>query len=162
MVIAALPPIIAIVWSLGLFGWLGFKLNLFLNVMIPLIMVLGFSDSMQLTVAMRNRLVEGDRRIKSARYAVLVVGPACVLATATAAASFIALLFSDSALIRTFGIAGALSTVIAFVVGITLVPLLTRALIPRNARAYSANLKRHDRAMNALKRLLRAHRRSSA
>ncbi len=151
MVIAALPPVISIVWSLGLFGWLGFKLNLFLNVMIPLIMVLGFSDSMQLTVAMRNRLVEGDRRIKSARYAVLVVGPACVLATATAAASFIALLFSDSALIRTFGIAGALSTAIAFVVGITLVPLLTRTLIPRNARAYSANLKRHDRAMNALK-----------
>jgi uncharacterized protein len=151
MIIAALPPVIAIIWSLGLFGWLGFKLNLFLNVMIPLIMVLGFSDSMQLTVAMRNRLLEGDRRIKSARYAVLVVGPACVLATATAAASFIALLFSDSALIRTFGIAGALSTVIAFVVGISLVPLLTRALIPRNARAYAANLKHHDRAMNALK-----------
>jgi uncharacterized protein len=151
MLIAALPPVIAIIWSLGLFGWFGFKLNLFLNVMIPLIMVLGFSDSMQLTVAMRNRLLEGDRRIKSARYAVLVVGPACVLATATAAASFIALLFSDSALIRTFGIAGALSTVIAFIVGITLVPLLTRALIPRNARAYAANLKRHDRAMNALK-----------
>ncbi len=152
MVIAALPPVIAIVWSLGLFGWLGFKLNLFLNVMIPLIMVLGFSDSMQLTVAMRNRLVDGDRRIKSARYAVLVVGPACVLATATAAASFIALLFSDSALIRTFGIAGALSTAIAFVVGITLVPLLTRTLIPRNAKAYAASLKSHDKAMNALKR----------
>ena len=152
MLIAALPPVIAIVWSIGLFGWLGFKLNLFLNVMIPLIMVLGFSDSMQLTVAMRNRLVDGDRRIKSARYAVLVVGPACVLATATAAASFIALLFSDSALIRTFGIAGALSTAIAFVVGITLVPLLTRALIPRNARAYAASLKGHDKAMNALKR----------
>ena len=152
MLIAALPPVIAIIWSLGLFGWLGFKLNLFLNVMIPLIMVLGFSDSMQLTVAMRNRLVDGDRRIKSARYAVLVVGPACVLATATAAASFIALLFSDSALIRTFGIAGALSTAIAFVVGITLVPLLTRTLIPRNARAYAAKLKSHDKAMNALKR----------
>ena len=151
MVIAALPPVIAIVWSIGLFGWLGFKLNLFLNVMIPLIMVLGFSDSMQLTVAMRNRLVEGDRRIKSARYAVLVVGPACVIATATAAASFIALLFSDSALIQDFGLAGALSAAIAFVAGITLVPLLTRALIPRNAKAYTANLKSHDRAMNALK-----------
>ncbi len=152
MVIAALPPVIAIIWSLGLFGWLGFKLNLFLNVMIPLIMVLGFSDSMQLTVAMRNRLLEGDRRIKAARYAVLVVGPACVLATATAAASFIALFFSDSALIRTFGFAGALSTMIAFVVGISLVPLLTRALIGRNTKPFVANLKSHDWAMNGLKR----------
>ena len=74
MVIAALPPIVAIIWSMGMFGWLGFKLNLFLNIMIPLIMVLGFSDSMQLTVAMRNRLLEGDQRIKSARYSLLVVG----------------------------------------------------------------------------------------
>ena len=152
MIIAALPPIVAIIWSLGMFGWLGFKLNLFLNVMIPLIMVLGFSDSMQLTVAMRNRLVEGDRRIKSIRYALLVVGPACVLASATAAASFIALLFSDSALIRTFGLAGALSTIIAFIACITLVPLLTRALIGRNTRRFVANLKSHDWAMNALKR----------
>src|SRR4029078_10625653 len=69
-----------------------------------------------------------------------------------AAASFVALLFSDSALIRTFGIAGALSTAIAFVVGITVVPLPTRTLIPRNARAYAAKLKSHDKAMNALKR----------
>lgn len=152
MVIAALPPVVAIIWSLGMFGWLGFKLNLFLNVMIPLIMVLGFSDSMQLTVAMRNRLVEGDRRLKSIRHALLVVGPACVLASATAAASFIALLFSDSALIRTFGIAGALSTLIAFIACITLVPLLTRALIGRNTHRFVANLKSHDWAMNGLKR----------
>ena len=152
MVIAATPPIVAIIWSMGLFGWLGFKLNLFLNVMIPLIMVLGFSDSMQLTVAMRNRLVEGDRRIKSARYSLLVVGPACVLSSATAFFSFVALFFSESALIRTFGHAGALSTGIAFVACITIVPLLTRALIGRNTRDFVANLKTHDTAMDLLKR----------
>jgi hypothetical protein len=151
MTIAALPPVIAIVWSLGLFGWLGFKLNLFLNVMIPLIMVLGFSDSMQLTVSMRNRLLEGDRRLRAARYALLVVGPACVLSSATAFASFVALFFADSALIRTFGFAGALSTGIAFLACITVMPLLTRLLIGRNTAKFIANLKRHDYGMDALK-----------
>jgi uncharacterized protein len=153
MVIAALPPVVAIVWSLGLFGWLGFKLNLFLNVMIPLIMVLGFSDSMQLTVAMRNRLLEGDRRLRAARYALLVVGPACVLSSATAFASFVALFFADSALIRTFGFAGALSTFIAFLACIIVMPLLTRLLIGRNTANFIANLKRHDYGMDALKRI---------
>lgn len=151
MVIAATPPIVAIIWSMGTFGWLGFKLNLFLNVMIPLIMVLGFSDSMQLTVAMRNRLLEGDRRIKSARYSLLVVGPACVLSSATAFFSFVALFFSESALIRTFGFAGALSTGIAFIACITIVPLLTRMLIGRNTRNFIADLKTHDTAMDMLK-----------
>ena len=152
MVIAALPPVVAIIWSLGTFGWLGFKLNLFLNVMIPLIMVLGFSDSMQLTVAMRNRLVEGDRRIKAARYSVLVVGPATVLSSATAFFSFVALFFSESALIRTFGFAGALSTMIAFLACIVLVPLLTRMLIPRNTAKYTENLRSHNSAMDWLQR----------
>jgi len=144
--------VVAIVWSMGLFGWLGFKLNLFLNVMIPLIMVLGFSDSMQLTVAMRNRLLDGDRRMKAARYALLVVGPACVLSSATAFFSFVALFFSESALIRTFGFAGALSTGLAFIACITLVPLLTRMLIARNTKPFVADLKTHDYAMDQLKR----------
>ncbi|MEG6507975.1 MMPL family transporter [Methyloligella sp. 2.7D] len=150
MVIAAMPPIIAIVWSLGLFGWLGFKLNLFLNVMIPLIMVLGFSDSMQLTVATRDRMLSGKSRLDASRYALLVVGPACVLSSTTAAASFIALFFSSSALIRTFGFAGALSTLLAFLICITVVPLLTRLLIAHDHK-FATDMARDNKAMEVLK-----------
>ena len=42
---------------------MGFRLNMFLNVMTPLIMVISFSDSMQLTFAARDRLMAGrDKR----------------------------------------------------------------------------------------------------
>src|SRR6202166_2318949 len=40
MVVAAFPPIIAIVLALGGLGWANFNLNMFLNVMTPLIMVI--------------------------------------------------------------------------------------------------------------------------
>src|SRR5882757_1313003 len=43
MIIAAGPPLIAIVLALGVLGWLDFRLNMFLNVMTPLIMVISFS-----------------------------------------------------------------------------------------------------------------------
>ena len=59
MIIAAAPPLIAILLSLGALGWLNFRLNMFLNVMTPLIMVISFSDSMQLTFAARDRLIAG-------------------------------------------------------------------------------------------------------
>ena len=45
MIIAAAPPMIAILLAQAALGWLGFKLNMFLNVMTPLIMVISFSDS---------------------------------------------------------------------------------------------------------------------
>lgn len=134
MLVAAVPPIIAIIWSLGAFGLIGFKLNLFLNVMSPLVMVLGFSDSMQLTFAIRDRLIAGYSRTEAVRYALLVVGPACVLASATAGISFLTLLLvSDSALIQTFGAAGAISTLVAYIASITIVPLLATLLLKPEA-----------------------------
>ena len=70
MLLAALPPVLAVLWSLGLLGWIGFKLNLFLNVMTPLVMVMGFADSMQMVSAIRIRLREGDTRLQAVRFAV--------------------------------------------------------------------------------------------
>jgi hypothetical protein len=52
MIVAAGPPLLAILFGLGRLEWLEFQLNLFLNVMTPLIMVISFSDSMQLTFAL--------------------------------------------------------------------------------------------------------------
>ncbi len=124
MLVAAVPPVIAVAWSLGLLGWMDFKLNLFLNVMTPLIMVMGFADSMQMVSAIRIRLREGDNKYAAVKFAVQIVGPACVLAHGAVLLSFLALLFSDSGLIRTFGMAGAMSTCISFVAVIVVLPLL--------------------------------------
>lgn len=129
MTVAALPPVIAVAWSLGLLGWLDFKLNLFLNVMTPLIMVMGFADSMQMVSAIRIRLREGDSKYDAVKFAVQIVGPACVLAHGAALLAFLALLFSESGLIRTFGEAGAMSTCISFVAVIVVLPFLAIAFI---------------------------------
>jgi predicted RND superfamily exporter protein len=133
MIIAAAPPLIAILLSLGAFGWLNFSLNMFLNVMTPLIMVISFSDSMQLTFAARDRLIAGKDKYTAFREAVLVVGPACVLTHGTAGISFIALQFSNSDLIRMFGEAGLLATVIALLGVLSLVPVLGVLLIRKES-----------------------------
>jgi uncharacterized protein len=149
MLVAALPPVLAVVWSLGLLGWLGFRLNLFLNVMTPLIMVMGFADSMQMVSAIRIRLREGDNRWQAVKFAVSVVGPACVVAHGTALLSFVALLFSESGLIRTFGMAGALSVGISFVAVILVLPLLG-VLFIRNEAKLSKDRTPADALMDSL------------
>jgi predicted RND superfamily exporter protein len=134
MVIAAGPPLLAILLALGTLGWLGYRLNIFLNVMTPLIMVISFADSMQLTFAARDRLMAGEEKHEAFRNAVLIVGPACVLTHVTAGLSFVALQFSNSDLIRTFGEAGLIATLIALVAVLTLVPLLGVLLLGAGAR----------------------------
>jgi len=131
MIVAAGPPLIAVAFALGALGWLGFRLNIFLNVMTPLILVISFSDSMQLTFAARDRLIGGDDRLTAFGDAIRVVGPACVLTHATATLSFLALLASDSELIRTFGEAGFVATLIALFSVLSLAPVLGVLLAPK-------------------------------
>jgi hypothetical protein len=154
MVAAAFPPLLAILLSLGTLGWLGFSLNMFLNVMTPLIMVISFSDSMQLTFAARDRLIAGEDKRTAFRNAVLVVGPACVLTHGTAALSFIALQFSDSDLIRKFGEAGLLATVIALVAVLSLVPVFG-VLLVRKENVFVTKIKGADAGVEALRAFCR-------
>jgi predicted RND superfamily exporter protein len=92
-------------------------------------MVISFADSMQLTFAARDRLMAGERKHEAFRNAVLAVGPACVLTHGTAGLSFVALQFSESNLIRTFGQAGLIATVVALVAVLSLVPVLGVLLV---------------------------------
>jgi hypothetical protein len=127
---------------------------MFLNVMTPLIMVISFSDSMQLTFATRDRLLHGQSKFEALKGAILVVGPACVLTHATAGISFCALLLSDSHLIRTFGAAGLIATIIAFFAVITIMPLLGMLLI-RKEDVFAAKVKGADAAVDMLRAICR-------
>src|SRR5215475_5187707 len=150
MVVAAFPPMIAILLALGALGWANFNLNMFLNVMTPLIMVISFSDSMQLTFAARDRLIAGQDKFTAFKNAVLVVGPACVLTHATAGISFVALQFSDSDLIRKFGEAGLAATIIALLAVLSLVPVFG-VLFVRNEQAFAVKFQSADAGVQALR-----------
>ena len=151
MIIAAGPPLLAILFAVGLLGWLGFRLNMFLNVMTPLIMVISFSDSMQLTFAARDRMMGGEDKRTAFANAIRVVGPACVLTHATTGLSFLGLMFSDSDLIRTFGQAGFISMIVALVTVLSLVPVLGILLI-RNDAVFATKIRGADTGVDALRR----------
>src|SRR5262249_15705808 len=104
-----------------------------------------------LTFAARDRLISGENKYEAFRKAVLVVGPACVLTHGTAGLSFAALQFSQSDLIRSFGEAGVLATVIALVAVLTLVPLLGIFLIRKEA-TLATQIRGADLGVDALRR----------
>ncbi|MBV9066627.1 MAG: MMPL family transporter, partial [Methylobacteriaceae bacterium] len=151
MIIAAAPPLIAILLALGTFGWFDFRLNMFLNVMTPLIMVISFADSMQLTFAARDRLIAGEDKYTAFRNVLFIVGPACVLTHATAGLSFIALLFSQSDLIRAFGEAGLLATIIALLTVLIVLPLLG-VLLLRDTSGFAGKVRGADTGVDLLRR----------
>lgn len=127
--IAAAGPAIAVLWSLGAVGMLDFRLNLFVNVITPLIMVNGFSDSMHLVYSIRRDVMAGIDRKTAARNAILNVAPACFLTALTAAIAVGSFIFAQSALIRTFGMASTIAVLLAYFAVVFVVPTLAVLLI---------------------------------
>src|SRR5690606_34215444 len=103
-------------------------------------------------LAAGDRLLAGGSKYEAFKSALLVVGPAVVVTDLTAALSFIALMFSESELIRTFGYAGAVSCIIAFLCVIVLVPLFG-VLFVRNEAKFAASVKNTDTSVDFLRRL---------
>jgi len=133
--IAVLGPSIAILWTLGVIGGLDFRLNLFINVITPLILVSGFSDSMHLVFAIRRDIMAGVDRIEAARNAVRDVAPACLLTAMNQALSIVSFTFAESALIRTFGLAALIAVFISYTAVAVVVPTLAALLVRREAPA---------------------------
>ena len=129
--IAVLGPSIAILWTLGVIGGLDFRLNLFINVLTPLILVSGFSDSMHLVFSIRRSIMAGASRIEAARQAIIDVAPGCLLTAMNAVIALLSFSFAESALIRTFGIAAILAVVISYLAVAVVVPTLAVFLVRR-------------------------------
>jgi len=128
VMITSLCPAISVLWALGLLGWFGLKLNTFINVIPPLVMVIAFTNAMHMVFSIRRRLKEGHDRYDAANHSIATIGPACVLTSLTTSIAFLSLTLTDSGLIRTFGTAAALSTFMAFISVIVLVPVLVLML----------------------------------
>ncbi len=127
--ITVLGPSIAILWTLGIVGGLDFRLNLFINVLTPLILVSGFSDSMHLVFAIRRDIMAGVDRITAARNAVRDIAPACLLTAMNQAISIVSFSFAESALIRTFGFAALIAVAVSYCAVAIVVPTLAALLI---------------------------------
>lgn len=129
VLISTLCPALAVFFSFGAFGLIGIPLSFFLNAVPPLVMVISYADAMHLTYGIRRRLRDGDTLHEAVYRTVQNVGPACLLTTMTTSIALTSLLISDSEIIRDFGVGGAVSVMLVFVVSMLVVPSLSMLLL---------------------------------
>ena len=135
VVISNVAPIACVLWTLGLFGFCGIALNPILNAVLPLLMVIAFTNSMHLVFEMRAGLQGGLEKCDAIRRAILSVGPACIVTTLTTMLALLSIALADSELIRTFGLAAAGGMILTFLAVILCVPTLAVWLLPQAVSA---------------------------
>ena len=127
VVLSVVPALCGAASVLALSVWLSTPINVLSNVIPILLLVLGVADGVHLAGHLKS---SGE----GARATVQRIGPACALTALTTALAFACISITDNAQLFEFAVLGALGTLLAFAVTITVFALLALVIAP-NVRA---------------------------
>ncbi len=125
VIIAGLPTLCAVFWTLGLIGWTNYEVTMTVIIVGPILLALGVSYGLHIT----NRYAEeGGSKSEKMRASLSSTGKAVFLSAVTTVIGFISLVFTPMAPIQTVGIALSMGIVIVYILTMFMVPNLTLLL----------------------------------
>ena len=131
VVIAGLPTLCAVFWTLGLIGWTNYEVTMTVIIVGPILLALGVSYGLHIT----NRYAEEEgTKDEKMRASLTSTGKAVFLSAVTTVIGFISLVFTPMAPIQTVGIALSAGIVIVYILTMFMVPNLTLILDLRKPR----------------------------
>jgi predicted RND superfamily exporter protein len=125
VVIAGLPTLCAVFWTLGLIGATNYEVTMTVIIVGPILLALGVSYGLHIT----NRYAEEEgTRSEKMKASLTSTGRAVFLSAVTTVIGFISLVFTPMAPIQTVGIALSVGIVIVYILTMFMVPNLTLIL----------------------------------
>lgn len=155
--------ILAAIWAHGWIGLWGAKMNMITTMLPGLLIAVGVADSMHVLVEYQNKLRDHEDKFDALREVYVDLMSPLALTTLTTAIGLMSLSISKVQGIREFGAFAALGVVGAFVLSITLVPIVVSYLPrPKRARKIAKSGARSERALARLHELTMSHGRAIA
>ncbi len=125
---------IAVTWSFGLMGVLGWSMSMISAILVPLVLAVGVAHSIHIISGYRRHLEEGRAGDEAVRRAVERLLKPCFFASLTTAIGLLSLLVSDLAPVRQFAMIAAFGVLAAFIVSIVVLPILL-PIVPAAAKS---------------------------
>ena len=116
--------LVSTIWTVGLMGFLGLRMDLLSGIMPVILIALGSADGIHFMKRFYERRTAGDSAPEAARTTYTEIGVPLVVTTLTTMVGFASLAISDFAVIRQFGLLTALGLFLALAVTLTLLPAL--------------------------------------
>ena len=115
---------IAVIWSIGFMGIVGWNMTMLSTMLMPLILAVGVADSIHVITRFRDQVTRGNDRVSSVKISLSRLLKPCFFTTCTTMIGLLALLVSDIEPVRQFGVVAAVGVMVAFLASITSVPVL--------------------------------------
>lgn len=122
--VAALAPVVGVVWTMGILRYFGLEDNPFSHVIVPvLVSLVGFTDSVHMMVFLRCRMLLNEPPIPACRNTLAAVGLACFLTSLTTAIGMGSLVFAHHEIVREFGWACVIGVICVWISVMIIIPL---------------------------------------
>lgn len=130
----------AIIWTLGVCGWVGAPMTLMITIIIFLTLTVGVADAVHLLSGYLYLRQEGLDRERAVAEAFRTSGPACFLTSITTMIGLLALLVVPVVPLKIFGVFAGMGVFMAFVFTLLILPLM----MPHGLGANQRGRKRHQ------------------
>jgi hypothetical protein len=122
--ISMLVVIIGVMWSFGTLGLLHYEITVLTAIIPPLIIVIGIPNCIFLINKYQQEIKIHGNKAKSLQRVISKVGNATLMTNLTTAAGFATFMFTDSKLLKEFGIVASLNIVFLFILCLLIIPII--------------------------------------
>ena len=143
---------VALIWSLGLGGWLGFKLGMISSILPVVVLAVGSSFTLHILNRYYHELAEEKSKTEAIRLAVRETGLGVLISALAAGAGLAALYTASLPQIKAFGLLSAFGVLVAFIGSTLIVPAILSFLKPPRR---ALNPERPDATSRAMEGLAR-------
>ena len=122
IIIPLVTVLLSVLWSLGILNLAGLGIGILLNMLPPVIFVVGMSDAVHLYSRYLEELKKGNSKEHAIHETIYDTGLATLLTSITTSVGFASLYFTGIPSLQEFGLIIASGVLAAFIIAITLLP----------------------------------------
>jgi hypothetical protein len=134
---ALLVVLVGVVWGVGLVSLFGYKIQILLGLLPPLIIVIGVPNSIFLLNKYHEEYVAHGNQRRALEVAIEKIGQTTFLANLTTAIGFGVFAFTGSHLLVEFGQVASISVMVTYAIALVFVPVVFSYLAPPSAKHVS-------------------------
>jgi predicted RND superfamily exporter protein len=122
--ISVITVVVGVMWAFGILGLLHYEITVLTALIPPLIIVIGIPNCIFLINKYQQEIKLHGNQAKSLQRVVTKVGNATLMTNLTTASGFATFIFTDSTLLKEFGIVASICIVSIFLLSLLIIPII--------------------------------------
>jgi len=128
--ISMLTVIIGVIWAFGIIGLLHYEITVLTAIIPPLIIVIGIPNCIFLINKYQQEIKKHGNQAKSLQRVIAKIGNATLMTNVTTASGFATFMFTQSELLKEFGLVASINIISIFLLSLLIIPILYSYMSP--------------------------------